>query len=62
MASDPVFGDIQDKPVSRAKDKLPTKVMPKSGGSTFATSVSTTASQSTQQSSKGNQLQVMSPV
>ncbi len=60
MASDPVFGDIQDKPVSRAKDKLPTIAKPRSGRGTFATSVSTTSSQSTQQSSKCNQLQAMS--
>lgn len=57
--SDPVFGDIQDKPLSKTKDKFPTKVKLKSGGSTFATSVSAPDFHSTQQSSNDNHLQVL---
>lgn len=38
ILSDPVYGDIHDRP-TKAKDKIPAKVKPKSSGSSFATSL-----------------------
>lgn len=48
VISDPLYGDIQDRS-TRAKEKLPIKAKPKSSGSSFATSVFTSAFQPTQQ-------------
>lgn len=43
VVSDPVYGDIQDRP-TRPSEKLSNKPKPKSTGVSFATSVSTTSS------------------